>query len=178
MEILKELFDEKIIEILNLFMHNPEKQFALTEISNATKINITSTFRILNKLVDKEILKVIVIGKIRIYQLEKNKKTIELLSFLKKGTDPVQEFTQQISSHPRVKKIVLESRENNSAKILIVGDFLPSEKINRLCEEIKNRHNFKINFVEISEIQYMKLREFKNYGLEKKIIWERKTFIS
>ena len=153
MEILKDLFDERIIEILNLFVENPEKQFSLTGISNATKINITSTFRILNKLVDKEILKVIFIGKIRIYQLEKNKKTIELVQMLKRKENPLQEFAQQISSHPRVKKIILESRENNSAKILIIGDFLPTEKINRLCEEIKNKYNFKISYVEISENQ-------------------------
>lgn len=175
MEILKDLFDEKIIEIISLFIENPEKQYSLTQVSNLTKINVTTTFRILNKLVAKEFLKTTVIGKIKVYQLEKSKKTLELIHILKGGKEePLQEFIKQISPHPRVKKIILESKDNYSAKILIIGDFLPTEKINRICEEIKNKYNFKINFVEISENQYAKLRDFKNYELEKKIIWERK----
>ena len=175
MEILKDLFDEKIIEIISLFMENPEKQYSLTQVSNSTKVNVATTFRILNKLVAKEFLKTTVIGKIKVYQLEKSKKTLELIQILKGGKEePLQEFIKQISPHPRIKKIILESRESNNAKILIIGDFLPTEKINRLCEEIKNKYNFRISFVEISENQYIKLREFKNYELDKKIIWEKK----
>jgi len=174
MDVLRDLFDERIIEIINLFIRNPEKQYSLSEVANTTKINITTTFRILNKLVSKNYVKATVIGKIRVYQLEKNEKTRNLLGFLKKEGDPLQKFVEEISPHPRIKKIVLESKDGSNAKILMVGDFLPTDKINKLINQIKDKHKFNITFVEISEKQYEGLKNFKNYNLERKIIWDRK----
>jgi hypothetical protein len=163
MEILKDLFDEKIIVVVNLFMENPEKQFYLTEVSNKTKVNVATTFRILNKLVSQGFIKAEVIGKIRLYKLEKGEKVRALMKLLRTEESPVQEFVDKISVHPRVKKIILEVSENNSAKILVVGDFLPQEKINKVLEEIKNNRNFKIECVEISENQYERFsRSFWN----------------
>lgn len=174
MDILKDLFDEKIIEVINLFLENPEKRYCLTDVSNLTKVNVATTFRILNKLAAKQFIRTIIVGKVRIYQLERNEKTMALSKFLKKENNPLQRFTEELSSHPRIKKIILESKEANNAKLLIVGDFLPTEKINKTCEKIKEEFNFKISFVEISENQYRGLRNFDNYNLDRKIIWEKK----
>ena len=173
MEILKDLFDEKIIEIINLFIENPEKKYFLSDVANKTKVNITTTLRILQRLSEKGYLKMTVIGKARFYQLEKNEKTMALLKFLEKESAPFQYFITELTKNPRLKKVILESKENNSAKILLIGDFLPTEKINKLIEEIRNRDSFKISFVEITENQYEKLKNFQNYNLEKKIIWKK-----
>jgi len=173
MEILKDLFDEKVVEIINLFLENPEKRYCLTDVSSLAKVNVATTFRILNKLVDKQFIKSIIIGKVRIYQLEKNEKTLALSKFFKKDSNPLQKFIEQITIHPRIKRIILESKEPNNAKVLIVGDFLPTDKIKKVCEQIKSNNKFQINFVEISENQYNGLRNFNNYNLEKKIIWKK-----
>ncbi len=173
MEILKDLFDEKIIKIINLFIENSEKKYFLTDVANLTKVNITTTFRILNKLAEKGFLRTQIIGKVRFYQLDQNEKTKELMKLLKKDEDPLQKFIETIASHPRSKKVILESKEGNSAKLLVVGDFLPQERLNKIVQEIKDKYNFKISYVELSENQYAKLKEFKNYNLEQKIIWER-----
>jgi DNA-binding transcriptional regulator YhcF (GntR family) len=175
MEILKDLFDEKIISIVMLFVENPEKKFFLTDIANQTKVNLTTTFRILQKLSEKGFIKTTALGKARFYQLEKNEKTHALSQFIKKdSSDPVQKFIDNISEHPRVKKIILDSKKNDSAKLIIIGDFLPQEKLNKACDEVKSLYKFKISYVEISENQYEKLKNFENYNLEKKIIWKRK----
>lgn len=171
MEILKDLFDERIIEIIKIFINNPEKKFSLTDISNITRINITTTFRILNKLVSKGFLKTSYFGKAKVYQLEKNEKTLALIKLLKKET-PLQEFVNKVSEHPRVKKIILEEQTNKNAKIIIVGDYLPTEKIEKICKEIKEKKNFKIEFIEMTEKQYDKLNNF-GYNLERKIIWKK-----
>ncbi|MBD3252415.1 hypothetical protein GF386_01660, partial [Candidatus Pacearchaeota archaeon] len=110
MEILKDLFDEKILETINLFLDNPEKRFSLTDVSGLTKVNIATTFRILNKLTNKNFIKTILIGKIRVYQLEKNEKTLALTRFLKKDENPLHDFIAKTTTHPRIKKIILESR--------------------------------------------------------------------
>lgn len=173
MEVLKDLFDEKIIEIINLFVENPEKKYFLSDVANKTKVNITTTLRILQRLSEKGYLKTTAIGKARFYQLEKNEKTMALLKFLEKESAPFQYLISELTKIPRLKKIVLESKENNSAKVLLIGDFLPTEKINKLIEEIRFRDNFKISFVEITENQYEKLKNFQNYDLEKKVIWKK-----
>jgi len=173
MDILKDLFDEKVIEIINLFLDNPEKRFCLTDISSFTKVNIATTFRILNKLISKSFIRTIIIGKVRIYQLEKNEKTMALNKLLRKDSNPLQRFVDEVSQHPRVRKVILESKENKAAKVLIVGEFLPTDKINKICDKIKNDDNYNISFVEISENQFKGLRNFGSYNLEKKVIWKR-----
>ncbi len=171
MDALRDLFDERIIEIMTLFMENPGKKYFLSDVSNKTKVNITTTFRILNRLVEKGFIKSSIIGKTRAYELEQNKKTQDLLRLLKKEDDPLQLFIDQVSSYPRLKRIVLESREKRGAKLILVGNFLSKEKFEKKASEIKQKHDFEIRFVELSEEQYKKFKGFKSYGLEEKVIW-------
>ena len=174
MEVLKDLFDEKILKVIQLFVDAPQKKFFLSDVSKASGVNITTCFRILNKLSEKGFLKTSVLGKVRFYQLEYNEKTKNLMKILnEKGDDPGQLFVSYLSSHPRTKKIILDSRENKSARIILVGDFIPQERITKAVEEIREKHNFRISCVEISESQYIKFKEFKDYNLDKKIIWEK-----
>jgi hypothetical protein len=172
MEVLKDLFDEKIVEVISLFVENPEKKYFLTDVSNITRINITTTFRILNKLVSKNFLKQSLVGKIRLYQLEKNEKTLELIRLLKKTSTPLNDFIEEVTTYQKIKKIILESKDKDSAKILIVGEYLPQDKIQRLIEKIKQKNNFLITYVEINEKQYEGLKNFQNYNLDKKMIWK------
>ena len=117
MEILKDLFDKRIMSILNLFIKNPEKEFYLSEVSRLVKINISTTFRILNKLVEKNYIKANLIGKVKVFKFEKNEKTFALTKFLQKDDkDPVQEFIEAIKNQARLSKIIIESRTNNYAK--------------------------------------------------------------
>jgi len=173
MDILKDLFDEKIIKIISLFIENPGKKYFLSDVANITKVNITTTFRILNRLSEKGFMKTAVIGKVRNYQLDYNEKTRELMKILRKDEDPIQKFISLISNRPRLRRVLLESKEGNNAKIILVGEFIPQEKITLIVNQIKKEYNFTINHVELSEEQYIKLRDFKNYDLDKKIIWEK-----
>lgn len=171
MDALRDLFDERIIEIMTLFIENPGKKYFLSDVANKTKINITTTFRILNRLVEKNFIKSEIIGKTRAYELGQNKKTLELLKFLKRDDDPLQIFIESASQHPRLKKIILESREKRGAKLVLVGNFLNKEKFDKKVNEIKNKFDFEISFAEISDEQYKRLKGFKSYGLEEKVIW-------
>lgn len=174
MEILRELFDEKIIRVLNTFLDNQEKNLSLSEISELSKINMTTTFRIIKKLAEKDFINIIIVGKTKTYQIKRNEKVLILLKFLKKDTDYLLEFINNIKQHLGVKKIVLELRSKDSAKLLIVGDIIPSEKIKEIAGEIKTKHNFAIDFVEISEKQFAEMKNLGLYDLNRKIIWERK----
>ena len=56
MELLSDLFDQKIIGILKVFISNPNKQFYLKEISDGVNVPMASTHRILGKLTNLEII--------------------------------------------------------------------------------------------------------------------------
>jgi hypothetical protein len=173
LSILKELFDEKVVKIINLFFEHPDKQFYLSEVSNLSKVNIATTFRILNKLVIREFLKTNTIGKIKLYYLNRNEKTLALSRMLTRGKDPVTEFIEKIKISPGLGKIVLESRGRSSAKVLLVGD-VSEERAARICEEIRNKYKFAIEFIVISEKQFHGFKNFQDYRLERKLVWERK----
>jgi len=55
--VLKEIFDEGILNILNLFFKNPKKRFNLTDISKEVKLNIVTTQRKLKDLMSLDIIK-------------------------------------------------------------------------------------------------------------------------
>ena len=171
-EMLRKLFDEKIIIIINNFLDNPGKRFSLTQISSLSKINVSTTLRILDKLVKQEVIELILMGKSKSYILKQSEKTLTLNKILRKD-DHLQEFIERLKKDFKVKKIILEMKNKNSAKLLIVGNLLSKEKIKILAEDINNKHNFKIQFVEISEKQFLEMEEIGLYNLDKKKIWER-----
>ena len=173
-KVLRELFDEKIIKIIRLFLESPNKEFYLTEISNKASVNISTTSRILKNLSQSDFIETTIMGKAKFYQLAKNRKTQILRRFLKKNeVDPVDRFIDKIKEFSRLKKVVLETRNKDKAKVLIIGEFFPENRLRRICQEIKDQFGFTINFIRISEGQFEGLKEIKNYSLDKKIIWER-----
>jgi hypothetical protein len=174
MNILKELIDKNLIEILDLFLNNPDKKFSLTEVSRETKVNVTGTFRIIKSLVLKKFIKPIPIGKTKLYILEKNEKTEYLLKLLEKDITPIEKFIEEISRLPDIIKIILNSKEKNIANLLIVSKDTSQEKIQEITKSIKEEYNFTINFAIITEIQYESFKKFKNYNIDKNIIWEKK----
>ncbi|MBR9705067.1 hypothetical protein GOV12_06660 [Candidatus Pacearchaeota archaeon] len=172
MNILKELIDKKLIEILDLFLNNPEKDFSLTEVSKKTKVNVTGTFRIINNLVKKRFIQIIPKGKVKYYKLEKNEKTESLLDILQKSQTPIEKYIHKITKQFQIKKIMLNSKDNSSANLLIVGNDLNKEIIIKISDEIKKRYDFTINTVELTSSQYDSLKSFQDYDLDKNIIWE------
>lgn len=78
MAIIRKLLDKKLIRILDLLLKNKEKYFHLSEISNASKTSLASTFRTINRLVSLGIIDVTVLGKMKIYRIASNDETKEL----------------------------------------------------------------------------------------------------
>jgi Fe2+ or Zn2+ uptake regulation protein len=173
--ILRDLFDEKIIRIINVFIKYPEKQFYLSEVSKLSGINISTTFRTLNRFLEQGFVKTIVVGKVRLYQLERNDKTSALLKFLRKEeTSATDEFLNKIKEYSRIKKIIEETKTDFRANYLIVGDFIPSERIERIANEIKAKHKFIITFAVISESQFEALKNYGGNKFSNKIIFDKK----
>ena len=57
-DVLEQLFDNKILSVLQLFVENENNQYYLREIAKLTKVSPATTYRILNKLVDLNVLEI------------------------------------------------------------------------------------------------------------------------
>lgn len=170
-DVLRELFDEKIISIINIFIENPNRNLSLSEISEMAKVNVATTFRIVNKLVKKEYVKVIVIGKSKFYQVKSNPKTITLFKFLKKDDDKISDFIDGIKK-TGVSKIILESQDKKEAKFILVGNSINKSRIEEVSKKIEASSGFKIKFAEMNEKQFKEIADLDLYDLNKKIVWE------
>lgn len=171
--ILTGLLDEKLIRVISVFMKNPEKKFYLSEVARKAEVNTATTFRILNKILKENIIRADIIGKVRTYQLAKGERVQSLSEILKKeDSDVLDVFCKRITSFPRVKLVLLESKTSSEAKVIIVGDFPSRDAIQRVVRELLETHKFKINFVEINAQQY---RDMKLLGMmnDKKVLYRK-----
>ncbi len=72
--VMQELFDPKIIRIIELFSKNSDKQLYLREISIEARVPVATTLRIVNKLVKTGIVDLMQIRKFKLYRLANNEK--------------------------------------------------------------------------------------------------------
>ncbi|MEK6852542.1 MAG: winged helix-turn-helix domain-containing protein [Nanoarchaeota archaeon] len=173
-DVLKELFDEKILEILKLFLQNKEKQYYLSEISTATAVSIATTYRIINKLLASRFIEELGAGKFKVYRLANNEKARFLEEILKREINPIDIFIGKASKlSSRLLRIILKEESSTSAKLLIIGDLLQHQDFEKISKQIRNEHNFTISFLILSSQQFKQMSEF--YNLENEtILWERK----
>lgn len=172
-DMLKELFDKKILEILKLFLQNREKQFYLREISNLSNVPVATVYRIVNKLVSLGFIQETQISKFKIYQQGKGEKARFLEELFRGGADPLQTFIEQLKSVNEINKILIEEKKNDSAKFLFVGENVPTKKIEKFCKEVKENSNIEINFLILSPTQFEKMREIGLYSEKDKLLWQR-----
>ena len=77
MNVFEDLIDSKILKILRLLAANKNKQFHIKKISVDSEVPLTSTFRIVRKLVALDLINQIKIDKLKIYKFADNEKTKE-----------------------------------------------------------------------------------------------------
>ena len=71
---LNGLVEVKTLAIFMTLLKNPTKLYHINSLANSAKIPITSTARIIKKLVKSEFVQEMKIGKISVYKLADNKK--------------------------------------------------------------------------------------------------------
>lgn len=172
-DILMDLFDKKIVSVLDVFLKNSDQRLSLTEVAQTSKNSFATTLRILDKLLNKGFIEISPVGKSKFYKLSRNEKTMVLNRFLQKEDARISEFVEKLKKSPRINTIVLESKTDTSAKLLIVGNYVPTDIINYAVNEIRKKYNFKIQFVELTDAQYQDMR--KIYNLDNKVIWEKEN---
>ncbi|HVY01911.1 MAG TPA: hypothetical protein VHA12_04070 [Candidatus Nanoarchaeia archaeon] len=170
-DLLRKLFDEKIILTLNMFLDNPQEKFSLTQISANSGINNATTIRIINKLISQNILELTRMGKSKAYGLKQSQKTL-LLTLMIKKEEQISEFMEMSTNLKGIEKILLDSRDKTGAKFIFITSSNKKDELNALCKKIQTKYNYQIKFIEFSISQFQEMENF-GFQLSKKIVWDK-----
>ena len=173
-DILKQLFDKKILRIIDVFLQNKDKQFYLRELGRAANVSPATTYRIIGKLVKSEIIEEIKISKFKVYKIIISEKTKGLAKLLKEEVNPLEIFVEKAKIINGIDSIILQGKKTNkSAIILIIGNDNVSKKAETIVKEIKQKHNFNIDLVILSDLQFRQMTKLGVYSGDKNILWKK-----
>jgi len=173
-DILKQLFDKKILRIIDVFLQNKDKQFYLRELGRAANVSPATTYRIIGKLVKSEIIEEIKISKFKVYKIIINEKTRGLSKLLKEEVNPLEIFVDKAKIINGIDSIILQGKKTNkSANILIIGNDNISKKVDVIVIDIKQKHNFNIDIFVLSDLQFRQMTKLGVYSGDKKILWKK-----
>ena len=173
-KILEGLFDKKMLTILKLFLKKKDQQFYLKEISKQTKVPLATTHRILNKLLELEIIDKTKIKHLKIYKLAENEKTKYLESVFEEKKTILDEFIEQANNIDGIKIIMIYGREEkDKANLLIIGESIDNSLIREIIVKIKEKYNFTITHLVLTESQYQQMAAMNLYPGKKEVLLEK-----
>jgi DNA-binding IclR family transcriptional regulator len=80
MSLFGQLVDSKIIKIVKVLLNNPTEFYHIQKLAKEAKVPLSSTHRLVNKLVRINLIKITTVGQFKIYQI--NETNIEELKLL------------------------------------------------------------------------------------------------
>ena len=174
-KILEGLFDKKMLMVLKLFLKKKDQQFYLKEISKQTRVPLATTHRILSKLLELEVIEKTKIKHLKIYKLAENEKTKYLESVFEEKKTIIDEFLEQANNISGIKTIMIYGREEkDKANLLIIGESVDNSLIREIIIKIKEKYNFTLTHLVLTETQYEQMAAMNLYPGKKEIILEFK----
>ncbi len=173
-ELLERLFDEKKLKVMQFFFNNPEEDFYMREISKRTKVPVATTFRIINKLRELEILKEIKIKKFKVYRLNQTKNTEFLQDIVAQKKSALNDFVEKVTSIDEVERIILHGKEEKTkANVLLIGQNIPVDAIKKFVVEIKESYNFTIIDLTLESDQFSKMSEMGLFPGRRTVLFQK-----
>ncbi len=174
-KLLEELFDKKILNILRVFLNNPEEEFYLRELSRKTRVPVATVFRIVSKLRSLELIEEHKIKKFKLYSLKKGPNIDVLQQFLEDKRSILNDFIDKIRDLDGLQMVVLHGKEEkNKANLLIIGTGLNRDFIRSTVANIKDRYDYKIIYLTLDPAQFNQMSSMGLYPGKKTILYESK----
>ena len=172
--LLENLFDQKSLNIIRLFLDDKTAEFYLREVSKESGVSVASTYRIINKLVDLNILNQIKIKKFKLYKLADNDNTKFLTGVLKEKARALDEFVQVAKKMSFIDEIILHGKEEkNKASLLLIGKDILASEIKILCGSIKHKYGFTVSSLSLTKDQYDQMSQMDLFPRMKKNLYRR-----
>jgi DNA-binding Lrp family transcriptional regulator len=176
--LLENLFDEKTLKIIRLFLDYKNKEFYLREIAKESDVPVSTTFRLVKKLVNANIIKQIKIKTLKLYKLAENDNTKYLSKLLKEKPRALEEFLQKAKRFDFIDEIILHGKEEkNKASVLLIGDNIDNGEIKMLCGKIKEDYNFNVLTVPLEREQFEQMSSMDLFPREKRLLYSREKKI-
>jgi CO dehydrogenase/acetyl-CoA synthase epsilon subunit len=173
-KLMENLFDKKMLAIIKLFLKRKDQEFYLKEISKQTRVPLASTHRILARLLDLGILERTKIKHLKIYRLADNQKTKYLEAVFEEKKTILDEFIEQANLVDGIKTIIFYGREEkDKANLLIIGEGVDNSLIRDIIVKIKEKYNFTITHLVLTESQYQQMAAMNLYPGKKEILLEK-----
>lgn len=173
-EILSELFDNKILAILAVLINDSSGGLYLREISKYSGVSDATTYRIIKKLIKTNIILEKKIKKLKLYSFKNTEKTNFLFKLLKKDVQVIQIFVDQASKFQGIQAILLHGEESNQrANVLVIGNNVDPGPIKELCGKIKEKYNFYISPLTLTADQFRQMSEMGLYSGKEKILFKK-----
>lgn len=172
-QIIETLFDQKVIKILRLFINNPLEEYYLREIAKITRVPPASTYRILNNMLDLELIEEHKNKHLKTYTL--NEPNTRIFSeLLEDKRSAIQEFTDFIKTVRGVDLVILHGKEEkDKASMLVVGSDIDREAIRVNTLEIKEKYKFNIIHLILAPDQYEQMLSMGLYPGKKVVLYTR-----
>jgi len=173
-EILKSLFDDKKIRVINVLLQERDKQFYLREISKVADVSLATTYRIINQLVKLNIAKIVPVSKFKLYQIEDNEQAMFLATILKEKKKALQEFIDVLRTIKGIHMLILHGEDTETkANVLVIGEDIDTEQVKRVASAIKDRFNFNITYMTLTGQQYEQMSSLGLLQKQKRILFEQ-----
>ena len=173
-KLMENLFDKKTLDILKLFLTKQDQEFCLQEVAKYGKVPISSTYRIVNKLVELQIIERCKTKHLKTYRLLKNEKTKFLDSILEQKKTILDTFIEHVIHDQGINGIILYGKEEKEkANLLIIGSNVESNTIREAIVRIKEEHNYTITHLVLTEEQYTQMVAMNLYPERKEILFQR-----
>lgn len=175
METLAALFDNKVLAILAVLVNDTSGGLYLREISKYSKVPDATTFRIINKLEQANLLDITKIKNLKLYRLKDIPNTHFLFKLMKKEERVLDLFINKVKENMSIDlAILIDGGESNQrASVLLVGDVISSDKVKEIAGEIKINHNFTINPTVLNNESYQGLVNSGQISGNKKVLFSR-----
>ena len=175
-QVLEQLFDNKVLKILKLFLNNKEKQFYLREVSKKSGVPLATTSRMIKKLTDIDIVRRIEINKFKLYTLSRNKSTEFLEDFLREDKQVLNIFVDMIKGQPGIEEIILHGEiRDNKANLLLIGENIQNGEIKTLCADIKEKYKFMISSLSLQREQFQQMSKMGLYNEKKQTLFRKQA---
>ena len=172
--IIEEFFNKKVLAILKLFLFDETGQFYLREVAKKSKVPVATTFRIIKRLKELEIIEESVIKKTKLYSLSENKNTKLLAGMLEEKKSVIEEFVEAISQLEGLQMIVRHGEESkDKTNIIVIGSNLNTQAIKAKVGEIKEKYNFNIIDLVLEPAQFNQMSSMGLFPGKKIILWEK-----
>ena len=173
-QVLEELFDRKLIAVLKVLFSDTGKLFYLQEVSKASGVPMATCSRILGKLGRLGIIEVSAISRFRLYKMSPGKKAEILARLFKQDAKVLEAFIGRARKINGVGAIILHGKQSKDrANVLLIGENIDPGEVKGLCAEIKERHNFMVSPLSLTQEQYQQMSLMGLYSGEKRVLYEK-----